>query len=56
VGSGQMELELHGAWFLKKSKIALKSFKKIGTKNLDVDNYMIYSCAKKQFETPVNDK
>jgi hypothetical protein len=37
-----MELKLRGARFLKKSKITLKSSKKIGTKNLDVDNYVIY--------------
>jgi hypothetical protein len=42
----QMELGLHVARFLKKSKITLLSFKKFGTKNLDVDNYEIYYCAK----------
>jgi hypothetical protein len=47
-----MELELHGARFLKNSKIALKSFKKFGTKHLDVDNYVIYYCAKNQYENP----
>jgi hypothetical protein len=34
-----MELKLHEACFLKKSKITLLSFKKFGTKNLDVENY-----------------
>jgi hypothetical protein len=42
-----MELELHVARFLKNSKMAFKCFKKIGTKNLDIDNDEIYQCAKK---------
>jgi hypothetical protein len=37
-----MELELHVASFLKKSKMTLKKFKKNETKNLDIDNYEIY--------------
>jgi hypothetical protein len=45
-----MELRLHVARFLKKSKITLLSFKKFGTKNLDIDNYEIYYCAKNQSE------
>jgi hypothetical protein len=45
-----MELELHVARFLKNSKIAFKSFKKFGTKNLDIDNDEIYQCAKNQSE------
>jgi hypothetical protein len=45
-----MELELHVARFSKNSKKALKSFKKIGTKNLDIDNDEIYYCAKNQSE------
>jgi hypothetical protein len=40
--SGLMELELHVARFLKNSKIDFKNFKKIGTKNLDIDNDEIY--------------
>jgi hypothetical protein len=39
--SGQIGPMLHGA-FKKKSKITFQSFKKIDTKNLDVDNYEIY--------------
>jgi hypothetical protein len=42
-----MELGLHVARFLKNSKITLLRFKKFGTKNLDVDNYEIYYCARK---------
>jgi hypothetical protein len=49
-GKLQMELGLHVAHFLKNSKITLLRFKKIGTKNLDVDNYEIYYCAKNKFE------
>jgi hypothetical protein len=37
-----MDLELHVARFLKNSKLLFGSFKKIRTKNLDVDNYEIY--------------
>jgi hypothetical protein len=37
--------------FLENSKTALESFKKIGMKNLDVDHYEIYKCAKNKFET-----
>jgi hypothetical protein len=37
-----MELELHEARFLKISKMAFKSFEKIETKFVDVDNYEIY--------------
>jgi hypothetical protein len=40
--SGLMELELHVVWFLKNSKMAFQSFKKFGTKNLDIDNNEIY--------------
>jgi hypothetical protein len=40
--SGLMELELHVARFLKNSKMAFKSFKKIETTNLDIDNDEIY--------------
>jgi hypothetical protein len=37
-----MELELHVALFLKKSKMMFENFKKFGTKNLEIDNYEIY--------------
>jgi hypothetical protein len=37
-----MELELYVAHFLKNSKMAFESFKKIGIKNLDVHNHEIY--------------
>jgi hypothetical protein len=37
-----------GSPFLKFLKMAFQSFKKIGTKNLDVDNCEIYQCAKNQ--------
>jgi hypothetical protein len=37
--------------FLKNLKVAFKSFKKIGKKNLDVDTYEIYYSAKNQCET-----
>jgi hypothetical protein len=40
--SGLMELELHVVWFFKNSKMAFQSFKKFGTKNLDIDNNEIY--------------
>jgi hypothetical protein len=40
--SGLMELELHVARFLKNSKMDFKSFKKFGTKNIDIDNDEIY--------------
>jgi hypothetical protein len=46
-----MELVLFETAFLKNSKTALESFKKIGIKNLDVDHYEIYKCAKNKFET-----
>jgi hypothetical protein len=36
------------ARFLIFLKITLLSFKKFGTKNIDVDNYEIYNCAKNQ--------
>jgi hypothetical protein len=36
-----MAPELYGAHFLKKLKMAFESFKKIGTKTCDVDNYEI---------------
>jgi hypothetical protein len=41
-GCGQMKLELHGGGIFEKnkSKMAFKSFKKIGTKNLHIDNYV----------------
>jgi hypothetical protein len=42
-----MGLELHVARFFKNSKMAFKSFKKSGSKNLDIDNDEIYQCAKK---------
>jgi hypothetical protein len=47
-----MELELHGGHFSnkKKSKIAFKFFKKIETKNPDVDNVGIYKPVKSQFK------
>jgi hypothetical protein len=45
-----MELELHVARFLKKSKMAFKSFKKIGTNFFDIDNDEIYQCTKNQSE------
>jgi hypothetical protein len=37
-----MKLELHGGGIFEKnkSKMAFKSFKKIGTKNLHIDNYV----------------
>jgi hypothetical protein len=34
--------------FLKNSKIMFESFKKIGTKILEIDNYEIYYCAKNE--------
>jgi hypothetical protein len=37
-----MELELHGGRLLKNPKMTFESFKKIGTNNLDVDNYEMY--------------
>jgi hypothetical protein len=40
--SGQMELKLHVARFFKKTEMMFESFKKIGTKNLEIDNYEIY--------------
>jgi hypothetical protein len=40
--SGLMELELHVARFLKKLKMVFKSFKKFGSKILDIDNDEIY--------------
>jgi hypothetical protein len=46
----QMELELHGGRFKKKSKIAFKCFKKIKTKNLYVVNVGIYKPVKSQFK------
>jgi hypothetical protein len=36
---------------LKNSKMVFKSFKKIRTNNLDIDNYGIYYCAKTQSKT-----
>jgi hypothetical protein len=42
-----MATELHGAHFLKNSKVAFESFKRFRTKNLDVDIYEIYYYAKK---------
>jgi hypothetical protein len=45
-----MDLGLHVARFLIFLKNTLLSFKKFGTKNIDVDNYEIYYCAKNQFE------
>jgi hypothetical protein len=42
VESGLMELELHVALFLKNSKMDFESFKTFGTKNLDMDNNVIY--------------
>jgi hypothetical protein len=43
VESGQMEFELHVAFlFEKKSKMVFKSFKKFGTKILDIGNNEIY--------------
>jgi hypothetical protein len=44
--SGYMELELYVAHFFK-SKMIFKSFQKIRTKNIEIENYEIYYCAKK---------
>jgi hypothetical protein len=37
-----MELEFHGVFFFEKFEKVSESFKKIGTKNLEVENYGIF--------------